>query len=192
MAVGYDSFVGKNVGEFSGDRIVGCVAATGQQPAIVEYGRRGADRGQPAPGGVLPQHALADAFVGAEEFGPSAAGQEDQVVVAVHRFEERSIGLNHDIAAPSGMAMGGERGGRDRNAGPTQQINGSECLDFFETIGEGDKHRGHRNESSHEWALINRNLPSSVILSGAKDPSRRLSHPSTWILRCAQDDGAGS
>jgi len=34
---------------------------------------------------------------------------------------------------------------------------------------------------------------ATVILSAAKDPLRRVKRElTTWILRCAQDDGAGN
>jgi len=144
VAVGDDALVGDDAGEFVGDGGVGGVATPDKEAAIVEDGRRGADGGEPAAGGVLGEHEGADARVFAEEFHPGTAGEEKQSEGGGGREgAEGEVGVGRDVAAAGGMAVVGERGYGDGDAGPAEEIDGGEGFDFLKAVEEEDERAGH-------------------------------------------------
>ena len=143
LVVSDDTLVGQDVGKLPGDREMGGVAACGQEPAVKKDHRGGADRREPTTRGVLLQDQFTDPRVRSQVFHPSAAGQENEVIVASQDSRQRGVGVRGDAAASGDMNPVGQRGGGDLNAGTAQQIHGRKGLDFLKSFGKRNEYGRH-------------------------------------------------
>ncbi len=122
---------------------MGGVAATGEQARVVQHGGRGADRGEPAAGGVLGEDERAHARIGAQPRDTGAAGEKDAVEGAVAERGERGIGVEREAAAAGDVDALAEGGGDDLDAGAAEQVDGGNGFDLFKTFGEDCQNGGH-------------------------------------------------
>jgi len=79
LPVGDDALLSQNGWQFVGDGEVGGVSLAGEQPAIVQHHRRGANGGEPASGGVVLEDNFPHAWIGAKMRHAGAPGQEKQI-----------------------------------------------------------------------------------------------------------------
>lgn len=142
-AVDDDFFGAEEMGKFLGDGEMGGVAAAGEQAGIVEDGGGGADGGEPAAGGMLPQYQFADTRVGAEVFYPGTAGEEHAVEVAGEDGRKRGVGVKRDGVAAGDMDALGQGGGEDLGPGAPEQVDGRHRLYFLKTFRQDCENRGH-------------------------------------------------
>lgn len=109
----------------------------------MQHRRRGADRGQPAAGGMLAEHVGAHAGIGAEAGRAGAAGQEETVELALPDRGEGRVGVQRDAAAAGDMGAVGQGRGGDFDSGPPEQVEGGDCFYFLKTLREDCENRGH-------------------------------------------------
>ena len=119
------------------------VTPPGKQASVVQHGRSGADRGEPAAGRVLGEDERADSRVGAQQGDARPTGQKDAVEVAACDRRQRGVGVKGDGAAARDLKALAQRGGDDFDAGAAEQIDGGDGFDFFKTLGEDCQNSGH-------------------------------------------------
>ncbi len=121
------------------------VAAAGEEAGIVEHGGRGADRGEPATGGVLCEHKGADAWIGAEKGDAGAAGKKETIEVARNGEDggKGGVSVERDAGAPGDVDALGQRGGDDLNTRAAKEVDGGDGFDFLKTGGEDCQNAGH-------------------------------------------------
>lgn len=142
-AVDYDALVQFSLGQLGCDRVVRRVPPTAQQALIQEDSGPGADGGQQAAGlGVGPDE-FAHAWVGAHGLHSGATGDEQQVEEASAHALQRGIGMDGDAAAARRVAGFGQRGGRDLDPRPAQQVDRGQSLDLLESIRQRHEHGRH-------------------------------------------------
>jgi len=113
-----------------------------KEPGVVEHGGRRANRRDPAAGGVMLQNDFAYARIGAQIFTPARqAGRSGRKRgCGPTRVARRRGG---DAAAAGCVTVFIERSGGHVHLGTTQQIDGRERFNFFETIGENHEYARH-------------------------------------------------
>jgi hypothetical protein len=119
------------------------VTPPGEQASVVQHGRSGADRGEPAAGRMLGEDERADSRVGAQQGDARPTGQKDAVEVAACDRRQRGVGVKGDGATARDLKVLAQRGGDDFDAGAAEQIDGGDGFDFFKTLGEDCQNSGH-------------------------------------------------
>ncbi len=144
--VGDHFLVGQNMGQFRCHGEVGRVAPAGEEAGVVQERGGGADGGQPASGGVLVPHEGLHARVATEEGGAGTAGQQQAVKVGRARRSERSEGgggVEGEAVAAGDVDAVTERGEGDLRAGPAQQVDRGDGLNFLKALREDCQDCGH-------------------------------------------------
>ena len=143
MTIHHNPLLGEDLRQFIGDGEMGGVAAAGEQAAVVQDGRGGADGGQPATGSVVGEDEGAHAGVGAEEFGAGAAREKETVGGLGRNGGEGRVGVNGHAGTTGDVDAVAERGHDDVGAGAAEQIDGGECFDLLKTFREDCENGGH-------------------------------------------------
>ncbi len=145
FAVGDGALGGKDGGEFTGDARVGGVTTSGEQAGVVQHGGRGANGGEPGTGLVVLEHEGAHTRVGTEAGDAGTAGEEKGIGSRRGRRQvgEQAVGFEHHRVATRDAAGGAEGGDGDGDAGAAKDVNGRDGFEFFKTLWQDDKDRGH-------------------------------------------------
>ena len=69
------------------------VTPPGEQAGVVQHGRRGANRGEPAAGRVLSEDERANSRIGPQQSDPRPAGQKNAVEVTACDSRKRGVGV---------------------------------------------------------------------------------------------------
>ncbi len=90
-----------------------------------------------------------DARVVAEVFDSGTAGKKEAIGPIRHRFVQGGVGLQGETAFSGHLKLIAEGGERDIKPGPTHEIGGGHCFDFFKTWREDCENRGHAFDGKH-------------------------------------------
>lgn len=145
FTIGHGALVGEDGGELVGDTWVGGVAASGEQAGVVEDGGRGANGGKPGSGLMVLEHEGAHPRISAEAGDTGSAGKHKGIGGRRGRRQvgEQAIGFKHHCVATGDAAGGAEGRDGDGDARATKDVNGGDGFEFFKTLWQDDKDRGH-------------------------------------------------
>jgi len=145
FAIGHGALGGEDGGELVGDTWVSGVAASGKQAGVVEDGGRGTNGGKPGSGLVVLEHEGEHPRVGAEAGDTGSAGKHQGIGDGRGRRQvgEQAIGFEHHRVATGDAPGGAEGGDGDGHARAAKDVNGGDGFEFFKTLWQDDKDRGH-------------------------------------------------
>ncbi len=150
VAVEDDALVGEDGGEFVGDARVRGVAAADEQAGVVEDDGRGADGGEEFAGGVVAGDEFEHGGRGAEGGDAGAAGEQETIPRRRGgrsgrdgKIGEEEVGLDGDLVATDYAAHGAEGGEGDEATGAAEDVDGGDGFEFFKSLWQDDKDRGH-------------------------------------------------